>query len=413
MSQRGAGELATAVQGNDLHWLNHWPMAASDTLAPIPVFDVQLNEHHVEAVAETLRSGWLTMGPRIQQFEIEFAEHIGVPHAVAVSSCTSALHLAYLAAGVGPGDEVIVPGITFVASAAAVRYCGATPVLAEVAGQHDLGLDPEDVAARIGPRTKAVCAVHYGGYAAPLEELEKLCREHGLALIEDAAHSPEATPVGSDRKLGTIGLAGTFSFFSNKILSCGEGGLLATADEGVAELARSRRSHAMTSGTWDRHRGHAMGYDVVEVGYNYRMDEPRAALLSARLPGLGEDVAARRALTRRYRELLGEVEGIVLPYEDEQVDVSSCYVMPVMLEEPALRDTVRKLLSENHRVQTSVLYPSINEFTAYGAGDRELPRCELAARTQLTLPLYPHLGEERLQRVVQALRESLAEAAAA
>jgi dTDP-4-amino-4,6-dideoxygalactose transaminase len=332
---------------------------------------------------------------------------------VAVSSCTSALHLAYLAAGIGPGDEVIVPGITFVASAAAVRYCGGIPVLAEISGQHDLGLDPEDVRARIGPRTKAICAVHYGGYAAPLAPLQEICDEHGLALIEDAAHSPEAVPPGSERKLGTFGLAGTFSFFSNKILSCGEGGLLATADDRVAELARSLRSHAMTSGTWDRHRGHAMGYDVVDVGYNYRLDEPRAALLSARLPGLGADIAERRRLSHRYRELLGDVDGLVLPYGDEQVDASSCYVMPVMLEDDSLRDTVRKLLTERHAVQTSVLYPSISEFTAYGAGETKLPRCELAARTQLTLPLYPHLGDERLERVVAALGESLADAAAA
>src|SRR4051794_23419913 len=247
------------------------------------------------------------MGPRIKEFEAEFAAHLGIEHAVAVNSCTAALHLAYLAAGVGPGDEVIVPGITFVASAAAVRYCGGTPVLAEIIGRHDLSLNPAHVAELIGPRTKAVCAVHYGGYAAPLEELRRLCEDHGLALIEDAAHSPEATPVGSQQKLGTFGLAGTFSFFSNKILSCGEGGLLATSNETVAELARSRRSHAMTSGTWDRHRGHAMGYDVVAVGYNYRLDEPRAALLSARLPGLTEDIRQRRVLTHRYRELLGEV----------------------------------------------------------------------------------------------------------
>ena len=384
---------------------------AAGAREPIPVFDVQLDEGQVEAVAETLRSGWLTMGPRIKAFESEFAAHLGVEHAVATSSCTAALHLAYLAAGVGPGDEVIVPGITFVASAAAVRYCGGTPVLAEIAGQDDLGLDPEDVEARITSRTKAVCAVHYGGYAAPLEPLLEICERHGLALIEDAAHSPDATLPGSERKLGTVGQASTFSFFSNKILSCGEGGLLATDDEAVAELARSRRSHAMTSGTWDRHRGHAMGYDVVEVGYNYRLDEPRAALLSARLPGLGADIERRRELTRRYRELLAEVEGLVLPYTDEQVGASSCYVMPVMLEDADRRDQVRKRLSERHAVQTSVLYPSINEFTAYGRGERSLPRCERAARTQLTLPLYPHLGEERLERVVTALRDSLAEAA--
>ena len=387
-------------------------MEPAQTTEPIPVFDVRLDEGVVDAVAATLRSGWLTMGPRIKAFEEEFAAHLGVEHAVATNSCTAALHLAYLAAGVGPSDEVIVPGITFVASAAAVRYCGGVPVLAEIAGQGNLGLDPEDVEARITPRTKAVCAVHYGGYAAPLGSLMELCDRHGLALIEDAAHSPAGTLPGSERKLGTYGLAGTFSFFSNKILSCGEGGLLATDDDAVAELARSRRSHAMTSGTWDRHRGHAMGYDVVEVGYNYRLDEPRAALLSARLPGLAADIEERRRLTRRYRELLGEVEGVSIPYDDAQVATSACYVMPVMLEDPALRDPLRKLLSERHSVQTSVLYPSINEFTAYGRGEQSLPRCERAARTQLTLPLYPHLGDERLDRVVAALRESLAEAAA-
>lgn len=385
------------------------PTQATDK---IPVFDVQLNDSHVEAVAETLRSGWLTMGPRIKEFEAEFAAHLGIEHAVAVNSCTAALHLAYLAAGIGPGDEVIVPGITFVASAAAVRYCGGTPVLAEIVGQGDLSLDPDDVEARITPQTKAVCAVHYGGYAAPLERLAAICERHGLALIEDAAHSPEATVPGGERKLGTYGQSGTFSFFSNKILSCGEGGLLATADERVAELARSRRSHAMTSGTWDRHRGHAMGYDVVEVGYNYRLDEPRAALLSARLPDLAADIAERRRLTARYRELLADVDRVTLPYSDEQVAASSCYVMPVMLENAEQRDAVRKLLSENHGVQTSVLYPSINEFTAYGAGKQELPRSETVARTQLTLPLYPHLGDERLQRVVEALRASLDEASA-
>jgi dTDP-4-amino-4,6-dideoxygalactose transaminase len=377
---------------------------------PIPVFDVRLGEDVVAAVADTLRSGWLTMGPRIQAFEAEFAAHLDVKHAIAVNSCTAALHLAYLAAGIGPGDEVIVPGITFVASAAAVRYCGGTPVLAEIRGQHDLGLDPEDVAARITPRTKAVCAVHYGGYAAPLTELQELCRDRGLVLIEDAAHSPEAVLPGGERKLGTFGQSGTFSFFSNKILSCGEGGLLATDDDAVAELARSRRSHAMTSGTWDRHRGHAMTYDVVEVGYNYRLDEPRAALLSARLPGLADDIARRRRLTARYRELLAGVEGLTLPYTDEEVEASSCYVMPVMVDDPDLRDPVRSLLSDRHKVQTSVLYPSINQFTAYGAGAESLPRCELAARTQITLPLFPHLEEESLERVVSSLASSLAEA---
>lgn len=188
----------------------------------IPLFDLRLEQEDLDAVADTLRSGWLTMGPRTKEFEDAFAEHLGCTHAVAVSSCTAALHLSYLAAGIGPGDEVIVPAMTFAATAAAVLYCGGTPVFADVVGLHDPGIDPADVEAKITPRTKAVACVHFAGYAAAADELERICQEHGLALIEDVAHAPSATL--GERKLGTIGLAGCFSLFSNKILSVGEGG---------------------------------------------------------------------------------------------------------------------------------------------------------------------------------------------
>lgn len=374
---------------------------------PIPLFDVELSADEIGAVCDTLRSGWLTMGPRTEEFERAFAEHLGARHAVATSSCTAALHLAYLAAGVGPGDEVIVPAITFVATAAAVRYCGATPVLAEVGGQHDLNLDPDDAETRITPRTKAICAVHYAGYAADIAALSRICERRGLALIEDAAHAPSATAPGGGRKLGTHGLAGCFSFFSNKVLSCGEGGLLATDSEDVAQLARRLRSHGMTSGTWDRHRGHAAGYDVLELGYNYRLDEPRAALLQARLSGLEIDIARRRRLVHRYRDLLTGLEGISLPFEPDAVDRSSCYVMPAMVDDPALREPLRAWMLERG-VQTSVLYPAIDELTAY-AGTASLPRSELAGRTELTLPLFPGLTEAKQDRVVETLRRGLAE----
>jgi dTDP-4-amino-4,6-dideoxygalactose transaminase len=373
-------------------------VGSSDPL--IPLFDLRVSEDEVGAVANVLRSGWLTMGPRTEEFEQAFAQHLGSRHAVATSSGTSALHLAYLAAGVGPGDEVVVPAITFVATAAAARYCGATPVLADVLGQDDLGVDPDDVAAKITERTRAVCALHYAGYPADLARLRELCAARSVALVEDSAHHPLARPVGT---------AGCFSFFSNKVLSCGEGGLLATDDDEVAELARSRRSHALTSGTWDRHRGHSSEYDVVGLGYNYRLDEPRAALLSARLPGLERDVAERRRRVRRYRELLAGMTGVGVPYRDEDVAVSSCYVMPVMLERGEIRDSLRAFMLEQRRVQTSVLYPAIQEFSAYRGAGRGLERSERAAATQLTLPLYPHLTETDQDRVIAALADGLAE----
>jgi dTDP-4-amino-4,6-dideoxygalactose transaminase len=371
-------------------------------MSEIPLFDVRLSETDIGAVVDALRSGWLTMGPRTEAFEQSFADHLGARHTVAVSNGTAALHLAYLAADVGPGDEVIVPAITFVATANAVRYCGGKPVLADIVGQRDLSVDPEHVERLITPRTKAVAVMHYGGYAADIPAIAALCEARGIALIEDAAHSPIAHPAG---------LAAAYSFFSNKVLGCGEGGLVATNDGDVAEFVRSRRAHALTSGTWDRHRGYASTYDVTALGYNYRLDEPRAALLAARLEGLEDDIRARRALVHRYRELLSDVAGITVPYRDEDVDHSSCYVMPVMVDDPATREPLRRRLRERG-IQTSVLYPAIHEFTAYRYSDRApLPRSELAARTQMTLPLFPHLSESDQERVVAAVRAGLPTAA--
>ena len=382
-------------------------MARPETFPELPLFDLQLQPRDLEAVAQTLRSGWLTLGPRTAAFEEAFAAQLGARHAVALSSCTAALHLAYLAAGVGPGDEVIVPSFTFAATAAAVVYCGATPVFAEIVSRKSPGLDPGDVERRITPRTQAVCAVHYAGYPVAVDRLKELCDRHGIALIEDVAHAPSATLHG--RKLGTWGLAGAFSFFSNKVLSVGEGGLLCTDDDDVAEFVRSRRSHAMTSGTWDRHRGRTDTYDVVGLGFNYRLDEPRSALLLSRLGRLEAEIERRRELTLRYRSLLAQVEGIIVPFEDADVPGSSCYVIPIMIERDERQAEVSSRMRERG-IQTSIFYPSIHRFSTY----RErfpgvaLPVTELASRTELTLPFYPHMTHADQDRVVTALAEALA-----
>jgi dTDP-4-amino-4,6-dideoxygalactose transaminase len=374
----------------------------------IPFTDLRLEPQDIEAVAETLRSGWLTMGPRTESFERAFAEQLGCRHALAVSSCTAALHLAYLAAGVGSGDEVIVPSLTFAATASAVIYAGGTPVFADIRGPHDLSIDPADVEGRITPRTKAIAAVHFAGYPAPVDELAELCRARGIALIEDAAHAPSATLAG--RKLGTFGLAGCFSLFSNKILSVGEGGLISTDDDAVAELARRLRSQGMTSGTWERHSKQTTTYDVHGLGFNYRLDEPRSALALSRLARLEADIETRRGLVREYRRRLAAIEGVTVPYRDEDVADSSCYVMPILVREPERRDEVRRLLRERHGVQTSVFYPAIHEFTAYRerTPGLSLPQTELAARSEITLPLYPHMTGEEQDRVLVGLEQEVA-----
>jgi dTDP-4-amino-4,6-dideoxygalactose transaminase len=286
-------------------------------------------------------------------------------------------------------------------------YCGATPVFAEIVSRRQPSLDPDDVERRITPRTKAVCVVHYAGYAAAVDRLRQLCDAHGIALIEDVAHAPSAQLDG--RKLGTWGLAGAFSFFSNKVLSVGEGGLVCTDSDEVAAFVRSRRSHAMTSGTWDRHSGRTDTYDVNGLGFNYRLDEPRSALLLSRLERLDAEITRRRELTARYRSLLAEVQGIIVPFEDEQVPGSSCYVIPIMIEEDGRQAEVSSALRERG-IQTSIFYPSIHLFSAY----RErfpgvsLPITELASRTELTLPFYPHMTSDDQDRVAAALGEAIA-----
>jgi dTDP-4-amino-4,6-dideoxygalactose transaminase len=280
-------------------------------------------------------------------------------------------------------------------------------VFAEIVSRENPSLDPEDVLARITPRTKAVCVVHYAGYAAAADRLKQLCDEHGIALIEDVAHAPSATLGG--RKLGTWGLAGAFSFFSNKVLSVGEGGLVCTDSDEVAAHVRSRRSHCMTSGTWDRHSGRTDTYDVVGLGFNYRLDEPRSALLSSRLDRLQAEIERRRELTLRYRSLLAQVDGIVVPFADDDVPTSSCYVIPIMLEQDGRQTQVSASLRERG-IQTSIFYPSIHRFTAYRQRfpGVSLPITELASRTELTLPFYPHMSHDDQDRVVTALAEAVA-----
>jgi dTDP-4-amino-4,6-dideoxygalactose transaminase len=379
----------------------------AESFPQIPLFDLQLAAEDIEAVMEVLRSGWLTMGPRTAEFERAFAEHLGARHAVAVSSCTAALHLAYLAAGVKPGDEVVVPAMTFAATAAAAIYCGATPVFADITGPHDLSLDPNDVRTKIGPRTKAVCVVHFAGYPAAVHELRALTDEHNIALIEDVAHAPDAHVDG--RRLGTWGLAGAFSFFSNKVLACGEGGLLATDDDKVAELARLLRSQGMTSGTWSRHTGATETYDATAMGFNYRLDEPRAALLLSRLQRLPDEVERRRELTRAYRRKLQTLDGLLIPYDDEDVERSTCYVMPVLVRDAARRDAVRRHLRDRHGIQTSVFYPAVHEFTAYRErfDTPRLPHTEYAARAEITIPLFPGMDDALQDRVVEGLADAL------
>ena len=371
----------------------------------MPLTDILVTEDDIAAVLDCLRSGWLTMGPRVQELERRFSEWAGVEHAVAVSSGTAALHLATVAAGVAPGDEVIVPNLTFVASATAARYCGATPVLCDSNGPHDLNLDLEDVRARITDRTRAVVAVHFMGYPAEVDALRELCDEHGLVLIEDTAQGIAAR-VRSGAMAGTVGDLGCFSFFSKKQLCVGEGGMVVTADAALAEKVRLLRSHAMTSVTWDRHQGYAESYDVVDVGFNFRMDEPRAALATSRLTRLDDDIAIRRTLVRRYRQQLHDLPGVQLLWNDDQVTRSSHFVFPIVVADLDTRDRLRSALA-SVGIQTTA-YPAITSLSAY----RDHPTAGLSRSISLAdrhcaLPLSSLMTEPDVDAVVRAVVNAL------
>ena len=242
----------------------------------VPLSDVVGDAELVTAAAEAVRSGWWSAGPQVAELEERFGEATGARHAIALSNGTAALHVALLVVGAGPGTEVITPSLTFVAAANAARHTGATPVFCDILGPHDLNLDPADFEAAITPRTKAIVVLHYGGFPCDIDSVLEVAARHGVAVIEDAAHAIGATSGG--RACGTFGRLGCFSFFSNKNLPIGEGGMIVTDDDDLAAQVRLLRSHGMTTLTWDRHRGHASSYDVLLPGFNYRLDEIRASM---------------------------------------------------------------------------------------------------------------------------------------
>jgi len=330
-----------------------------------------------------------------------------VRHAFAVANGTAALHLALLAAGCAPGDEVVLPSLNFVAAANAIAHTGAAPVFCDVLGPDDLNLDPADLEAAVGPRTKAVVVLHYGGFPCDMGAVHEIAERHGLKVIEDAAHAPGGTWQG--KKCGGLGLAGCFSFFSNKNLPIGEGGMITTDDEDLADSIRLLRSHGMTTLTWERHRGHASSYDVVAQGFNYRLDELRAAMGLVQLSRLPAENEARSKIAARYREALDGVEGITMPFREVDDGTTPAHHLAVVLLPEGTRDAVRATLVDQ-RIQTSVHYPPIHLFSQYKeiGSKRPLPRTEAVAERILTLPLYAHMSDEQVELVTRNVLEALA-----
>lgn len=368
----------------------------------VPLSDIDFDEAEIEAAVKVLRSKWLTMGAMTGAFENKFASYLGVKHAFAVANCTAALHIAHQILDVGPGAEVICPSLTFVATANSILYTGAEPVFADIQSLDNLNISPEAIEKAITPRTRVITVVHYGGYPCDMDAILDIARRNNLSVVEDVAHAIGAEYKG--KKCGTLGDVGCFSFFSNKNMTTGEGGMIVTNRDDLAEKIRRVRSHGMTTLTWDRHRGHASSYDVVDLGYNYRIDEIRSALGLVQLEKLDRNNAKRAGIVRSYRERLSALKGTQIPFLNYEGN-SSYHLFPILLPSDGDRHGFIEYMRGNG-IQTSIHYPPVHQFSYYK--ERLKHRCVLpftdeVGRRIVTLPLFPAMGEKEVSIVVDVV----------
>lgn len=375
----------------------------------VPFFELVLDQKEKHAVLSVLDSNWLTTGPKINEFETLFAEMIGDGkiHAVAVANCTAALHLALASLGIKAGDEVICPSLTFVACANAILYCNATPVFVDIVSADEWNMDPEDIENKITEKTKAIMVVHYAGYPCRMNQILNIADKYNLKIVEDTSHGPLSELEG--KTLGTIGDVGCFSFFSNKNITTGEGGMIVTHSHKIAENIKTMRSHGMTHTTYDRFKGHAFGYDVTMLGYNYRMDEIRASIGIEQLKKLAENNMKRKRLVEYYRTIIirDHKLGVTIPFESWIGGRYSYHIFPILLPEGYTdRNSIMTLMGERG-IQTSIHYRPIHTFTAYHDVFAIVPMTDAISQRILSLPLYPSLTMEQIELVVESLKVCL------
>lgn len=376
---------------------------------PLPYGRQTISDADIEAVVEVLRSDWLTTGPNVVAFEQAFASFVDARHAIAVSNGTAALHVAMLVAGVGPEDEVIVPAMTFAASANAARYVGANVVFADCL-EDTLTVDVDDVASKVTARTRAVVAVDYGGQPADLDELLKLTRAHGLVLIEDAAHAVGATY--RERAVGSIADLTTFSFHPVKQMTTGEGGMITTNCVDFDEKARVFRNHGITTDHRQREQQGSFFYEMKELGFNYRITDFQCALGSMQLRRLSGWIDRRREIASRYAEAFAAIRGI-LPLSTLEDRESAWHLYVIKLDLELLSADRAQIFTElrSAGLGVNVHYIPVHYHPYYeGLGHRRgtLPVTERVYEQILTLPLFPTMTDEDVQRVVSTVKEILA-----
>ena len=376
----------------------------------IQLHKINYDEREYQAVKEVLDSGWITISQKTNDFEAAFAAFLGYDtQCLAVSNATAALHMALLVCGIGEGDEVITPSLTFIADQNVTRMVGAENVLADITSMEDWSMDPDDIEAKITPKTKAVMIVHYAGFACDMERIADLCRRRNLPLIEDCAHTPGACYYGSSaqgRALGTFGDISAFSFFGNKNIAVGEGGMVVTRNQELFNKLKGLRSHGMSVLSFDRFKGRAVSYDVESPGLNYRIHEISSALGLVQLQKLEEANNSRKKIVERYFERLDGVSSVSIPYRHFSRGKPNYHIMPVLLSESTDRAAVIESMKQD-KVQTSIHYPAIQGFSAYKDKVNKTPKAEYVCAHELTLPLYPAMMESDVDIVCDSLIRAL------
>jgi dTDP-4-amino-4,6-dideoxygalactose transaminase len=374
-----------------------------------PLSDIDLGEEEERSVLKVLRTRWLSTGPVTERFEKAFSKSLGGGYAISVSNGTAALHLALASLRLKEGDEIVLPSLTFVATASAVLYVGAKPVFADIVSSDDLNISSQEIEKKITKRTKAVLVMHYGGYPCNMKSIMGIAKRYGLFVIEDAAHAPGAEYQG--RKCGLIGNIGCFSFFSNKNLVTGEGGMVATHNKELAERVRKMRSHGMEMLSWDKYRGHLSSYDIDTLGYNYRTTEIQSALGLVQLKKLDRNNKKRKRLVEIYRKELQEGEGISIPFSKFKGN-PSYHLFPILLAPSIDRNKVMERLKD-FGIQTSIHYPPVHLFSLYqkrfGYKKGMLPNTEEVSRREVTLPLHPRMNEKDVRWIAKKVKEAIKE----
>jgi dTDP-4-amino-4,6-dideoxygalactose transaminase len=378
----------------------------------VPFHRASVGEEEALAVCEAIRSGWLTMGPKTFEFEKEFAKYVGAPDAIAVSTGTAALHLALEAAGVCAGDEVLLPTTTFTATAEAVTYLRARPVLADV-DPGTMNLDPQDAARRITPRTKAIIPVHLGGQPCDMDELQTLARAHHLRVIEDAAHALPSEYRG--KRVGRISEFTCFSFYATKTLTTGEGGMVTTENSAAAERIRLMRLHGIERDAWKRYRDDgSWRYEIHEAGFKYNLTDFQAAIGLVQLAKCDAMREARQRIARSYADAFSSFEELLLPAIRTDRSTSwHLYVLRLRSDRLRVdRDAFIRALSARG-VSCSVhfiplhLQPYYQRAYGYRSGD--FPNAEAQYDSCLSLPIFPGMTDQEIEHVIGAVQETTAE----